>query len=38
MSREVNIGRFEDGQIAERWASSDEPGILQQLAVDPAGS
>jgi steroid delta-isomerase-like uncharacterized protein len=33
--RGVQIGRFEDGVIAERWGASDELGILKQLgAVD----
>ena len=31
----MQIGRFEDGKIVERWGSSDELGILQQLGVDP---
>ncbi|MGI9184818.1 MAG: ester cyclase [Solirubrobacteraceae bacterium] len=35
--RGVQIGRFEDGQIVERWGSSDELGILKQLGVDPVG-
>jgi len=34
--RGLQIGRFEDGKIVERWGSSDELGILQQLGVDPA--
>lgn len=29
--RGVQIGRFEDGKIVERWGSSDELGILHQL-------
>ncbi|CAN5286481.1 hypothetical protein BH24ACT19_BH24ACT19_15490 [soil metagenome] len=29
--RGVQIARFRDGQIVERWGSSDEMGILQQL-------
>ena len=33
--RGLQIGRFEDGQIVERWGSSDELGILKQLGVDP---
>ena len=33
--RGVQIGRFEDGKIVERWGSSDELGILKQLGVDP---
>lgn len=36
--RGVQIGRFEDGQIAERWGSSDELGILEQLGLEPAGA
>lgn len=37
--RGLQIGRFENGQIVERWGSSDELGILQQLgaAPDPSG-
>lgn len=31
--RGLQIGRFENGQIVERWGSSDELGILQQLGV-----
>ncbi len=27
----IQIGRFENGQIVERWGSSDELGILRQL-------
>jgi steroid delta-isomerase-like uncharacterized protein len=34
--RGVQIARFRDAQIVERWGSSDELGILQQLGVDPA--
>jgi len=34
--RGVQIGRFENAQIVERWGSSDELGILKQLGVDPA--
>ncbi len=33
--RGVQIGRFENGKIVERWGSSDELGILKQLGVDP---
>lgn len=36
--RGVQIGRFEDGQIVERWGSSDELGILEQLGVHPTAS
>lgn len=35
--RGLQIGRFEDGEIVERWGSSDELGLLQQLGVDPTG-
>lgn len=31
--RGVQIGRFEDGVIAERWGSSDELGIMKQLGA-----
>ncbi len=34
--RGLQIGRFEDGKIVERWGSSDELGILQQLGAAPA--
>lgn len=33
-ARGMQIARFEDGRIAERWGSSDELGILKQLGVD----
>ena len=33
--RGVQIGRFENGQIVERWGSTDELGIIQQLDADP---
>ncbi len=32
-ARGVQIARFRDGQIAERWGSSDELSILQQLGA-----
>ena len=35
--RGVQIGRFENGQIVERWGSTDELGILQQLGAAPSG-
>ena len=31
--RGVQIGRFEDGKIVERWGSSNELGIMQQLGA-----
>ncbi|MGW4529114.1 ester cyclase [Amycolatopsis sp. NPDC004378] len=31
--RGVQIGRFENGQIVERWGSTDELGILRQLGA-----
>ncbi|MGH2441714.1 MAG: ester cyclase [Chloroflexota bacterium] len=34
--RGMQIARFENGMIAERWGSTDELGILKQLGVDPA--
>ena len=33
--RGLQLGRFVDGQIVERWGSSDELGILQQLGAAP---
>ncbi len=32
-ARGVQVGRFADGMIVERWGSSDELGILQQLGA-----
>ncbi|GAB3165409.1 ester cyclase [Telluribacter humicola] len=31
--RGVQIGRFENGQLVERWGSSDELGIMKQLGA-----
>ncbi len=36
-ARGMQIARFEDGRIAERWGSSNELGIFKQLGVDPTG-
>lgn len=36
--RGVQIGRFADGQIVERWGSTDELGILSQLGATVDGS
>lgn len=33
--RGVQIGRFENGQIVERWGASDELGIMRQLGAEP---
>ena len=33
--RGVQLGRFEDGKMVERWGSSDELGILKQLGAAP---
>jgi steroid delta-isomerase-like uncharacterized protein len=33
--RGLQIGRFENAQIVERWGSSDELGIMRQLGADP---
>ena len=30
----LQIGRFENGKLKERWGSSDELGILKQLGVE----
>ena len=35
-ARGLEICRFENGKIAERWGSSDELGIMQQLGEGPA--
>lgn len=35
-ARGVQIGRFEAGKIVERWGSTDELGILQQIGTPPA--
>jgi steroid delta-isomerase-like uncharacterized protein len=34
-ARGVQIARFENDKIAERWGSSDELGILKQLGASP---
>ncbi|HEV7349923.1 ester cyclase [Telluribacter sp.] len=31
--RGVQIGRFENGQLVERWGSSDELGIMKQIGA-----
>lgn len=33
--RGVQIGRFENGQIVERWGSTDELGLMQQIGASP---
>ncbi len=33
--RGMQIGRFEDGKMVERWGSSDELGILKQIGAAP---
>lgn len=33
--RGLQIGRFENGQIVERWGSTDELGIMEQLGAGP---
>ena len=35
--RGMQIGRFEDGKLVERWGSTDELGILKQIGVKPIG-
>lgn len=37
-ARGVQVARFENGKIVERWGSSDQLGILQQIGVDPIKS
>jgi steroid delta-isomerase-like uncharacterized protein len=34
--RGVQVGRFENAQIVERWGSTDELGIMQQIGAIPA--
>jgi steroid delta-isomerase-like uncharacterized protein len=34
--RGMQISKFKDGKMVERWGSSDELGMLQQLGVIPA--
>ncbi len=34
-ARGLQIGRFANGQIVERWGSSDELGIMTQLGLTP---
>ncbi len=36
-ARGVQIARFVDGKIVERWGSSDQLGILQQLGASIIG-
>ncbi len=31
--RGVQVGKFRDGKMVERWGSSDQLGLLQQLGV-----
>jgi steroid delta-isomerase-like uncharacterized protein len=35
--RGLQIGRFENGQIVERWGSTDELGIMKQIGAAPGG-
>jgi steroid delta-isomerase-like uncharacterized protein len=35
-ARGMQIARFQNGKIIERWGSSDELGILKQLGVIPS--
>jgi steroid delta-isomerase-like uncharacterized protein len=37
-ARGLQIARFENGKIVERWGSSDQLGILQQIGIDPISS
>jgi steroid delta-isomerase-like uncharacterized protein len=36
--RGVQIGRFEKGQIVERWGGTDELGIMNQIGATPSAS
>ena len=33
-ARGVQIARFADGEIVERWGSSDELGIMRQIGAE----
>ena len=33
--RGMQISRFEGGRMVERWGSSDENGLLNQLGIEP---
>ncbi len=35
-ARGMQIGRFENGKMVERWGSSDQLGILQQIGAAPS--
>lgn len=35
-ARGMQISRFENGRIVERWGSPDELGILKQLGAEPS--
>jgi predicted ester cyclase len=37
-ARGVQIARFENGKLVERWGSSDQLGILQQIGGKAAGA
>jgi len=34
-ARGVQIGRFENGKIVERWGATDELGIMRQIDAAP---
>ena len=36
--RGIQVGRFEDGMLVERWGSTDQLGMLQQLGAVDVGS
>jgi predicted ester cyclase len=33
-ARGVQVARFEEGRMVERWGSSDEAGLMRQLGLD----
>jgi steroid delta-isomerase-like uncharacterized protein len=37
-ARGLQISRFENGKMVERWGSSDQLGILQQIGVKAQGA
>jgi predicted ester cyclase len=36
--RGIQVGRYEDGMLVERWGSTDQLGLLQQIGATDIGS
>ena len=34
--RGLQIGSFRDGRMVERWGSTDEQGVMQQMGASPS--